>query len=140
MTRTVVNSPTHGILVLMRCQRPALGTMPSCTYSTVGAKTVTLTVTDDKGATDSDTVTITVTDTLIVDAGDDQCVLVNEIVNFDGSGSYAPDCDELTYSWDFGTDATPASGSGVAPSCTYSTVGDKTVTLTVTDDQGATDE
>ncbi len=114
------------------------GVMPSCTYSTPGTKVVTLTVTDDRGVSRSDTVTITVHNAPIADAGSDQAVLVGETVNFDGAGSRDPDGGELTYSWDFGTDAMPATDTGVMPSCTYSTTGAKTVTLTVTDDEEAT--
>ena len=114
------------------------GAMPSCTYSTTGAKTVTLIVTDDEGVSRSDTVTITVHNAPIADAGGDQTVLVGETVLFNGLGSSDPDGGELIYSWDFGTDATPGTGSGVTPYCSYSTRGAKTVTLTVTDDEGAT--
>lgn len=38
-----------------------------------------------------------------------------------------------TYSWNFGTDASPATGSTMSQAVNYSTGGDKTVTLTVTD-------
>ncbi len=117
---------------------PATGTgsMPSCSYSTIGTKTVTLTVTANGGVSRSDTVTITVHSAPVADAGSDQDVSVNKTVSFDGSGSSDPDGGELSYSWAFGTDATPSTGSGVMPSCTYSTTGAKTVTLTVTDDEG----
>ena len=112
---------------------------PFCIYSTRGTKTVTLTVTDPLGATASDTATITVYNPPVANAGDDQDVEVNETVNFDGSGSRDPDGGELTYSWDFGTDATSAEDvDGSMPSCSYTTPGDKIVTLTVTDDEEAT--
>ena len=71
----------------------------------------------------------------VAEAGSDQCVAVGDTVNFDGSGSTGSN---LSYSWDFGADATPATGSGITPSCTYSTPGTKVVTLTVTDNNGTT--
>ena len=71
----------------------------------------------------------------VAEAGSDQIVSVGDTVNFDGSGSTG--CN-LSYSWDFGADATPATGTGDMPSCSYSTIGAKTVTLTVTDDEGTT--
>ena len=47
-----------------------------------------------------------------------------------GNGSY-------TYEWDFGLDATPATGSGPGPIVVeYSSTGDKIITLTVTDTNG----
>ena len=109
---------------------------PFCLYGSTGDKTVTLTVTDDEGVSRSDTVTITVHDPPIADAGPDQIVTVDTEVSFDGSGSRDPDGGELTYSWDFGADAVPATGSGVTPSCSYTMTGAKTATLTVTDDEG----
>ncbi len=56
-------------------------------------------------------------------------------VTFDGSGSYDPDGEIVSYDWDFG-DAT--TDYGMTVSHTFDDPGVYTVTLTVTDDQGAT--
>ena len=115
------------------------GVMLSYTYSTTGIKTVTLTVTDTvSGLTARDMVTITVHDAPIAHAGSDQRVAVGSEVSFDGSDSRDPDGGELTYLWEFGTDADPETAEGVMPFCIYSARGAKTVILTVTDDEGAT--
>ena len=52
-------------------------------------------------------------------------------VSFDGSGSWDPDSDPLTYSWDFGDGSTP--DTGVSPVHTYATMGTYTITLRVND-------
>ena len=69
----------------------------------------------------------------IARAGSDQIVSANTTVNFDGSGSTGSN---LTYKWDFGAGAIPATGSGVTASCKYNTPGEKIITLTVTDNRG----
>ena len=107
------------------------GETVSCTYGMPGAKTVTLTVTArNTGLKDSDTVTINVKPPPVAEAGDDQDVGVGDTVSFNGLGSSGSN---LSYSWVFGADATPATGSGETPSCTYSAPGAKTVILTVMD-------
>jgi PKD repeat protein/glucose/arabinose dehydrogenase len=58
-------------------------------------------------------------------------------VNFTGSGSFDPDDPALTYDWDFG-DGTPHSSSA-NPTHTYTSDGDFTATLTVSDGHGGTD-
>ena len=55
--------------------------------------------------------------------------------SFDASGSNDSDGNLTDYSWDFGDGTT---GSGVAPSHQYTVAGVMTVTLTITDDDGAT--
>jgi len=56
-------------------------------------------------------------------------------VTFDGSGSSDPDGSILRYDWNFGDGST---GTGVNPAHVYASTGDFTVTLTVTDNDGAT--
>ncbi|HSM07850.1 MAG TPA: PKD domain-containing protein, partial [Gemmatimonadota bacterium] len=61
-----------------------------------------------------------------------------EVVSFDGSGSSDSDGTIASYAWDWGDGS--AAGSGVSPMHSYGSAGDYTVTLTVTDDQGGTDQ
>ncbi|MFH1226030.1 MAG: lamin tail domain-containing protein, partial [bacterium] len=63
-------------------------------------------------------------------------VLIGEIINFDGSDSFDPDHEAITYHWNFG-DQSPASGQA-NPIYLYLTAGDYQVALTVTDSAGAT--
>ena len=49
---------------------------------------------------------------------------------FDAGGSTDPDNDPLTYAWTFGDGQ---SGTGITASRTYTSAGNKTVTLTVSD-------
>jgi PKD repeat protein len=63
--------------------------------------------------------------------------LINTEVTFDASGSSDPDGDTLTYSWDFGDGS--GAGSGISPKHTYTSAGDFTVELTVSDGKGGAD-
>jgi PKD repeat protein len=58
-------------------------------------------------------------------------------VSFDGSSSSDPDGSVASYTWDFhdGSDV----AHGATPTHTYATAGTKSVTLQVTDNEGATD-
>lgn len=56
------------------------------------------------------------------------CVGANQTISATGVPS------GYTYSWDFGTDATPATSTSSSASVNYSTTGTKTITLTISKD------
>jgi PKD repeat protein len=120
----------------------ATGPIADHTYASPGTYDVTLTVTDDEGATDAAvrTVRVSAADTndppsaaVSVSASDP---VVGGRVAFDGSNSTDPDGSVVAYEWDFGdgTDST-----GATTDHRYRSSGTYAVTLTVTDDDGATD-
>jgi PKD repeat protein len=110
-------------------------------YTSPGTYYVVLTVTDDLGATAQDTVIVNVTggyptnEPPVAQADPYyQEVGVGESAWFSGSNSYDPDGTIVSYEWDFG-DGTTGSGMNIYHS--YSMPGEYTVTLTVTDNEGA---
>lgn len=72
----------------------------------------------------------------VADAGPDQVVMLGETVPFDGSGSYDLDGTIVSYDWDFDDGIF---GSGETTTHFYTSAGTYTVTLTVMDDDGATE-
>jgi len=110
---------------------------PTYVYCDNGVYTVMLTVTDDEGTKVSDTLLVTVNNVPpVADAGPDQTVNEGDTVSFSGSATDAGSCDVLSYSWNFG-DGTSAVTGTLTPTHEYCDNGVYTVTLTVTDDDGA---
>ena len=62
---------------------------------------------------------------------------VGQAVTFDGSGSSDSDGTIVSYGWDFGDGS---AGTGSTPTHAYSAAGEYTITLTVTDDDAASDQ
>ncbi|MCU0859924.1 MAG: PKD domain-containing protein, partial [Thermoplasmata archaeon] len=116
------------------------GATPSHLFEIAGTYTVTLTVMDAAGNSDTDTVVVTVTEAAVneppvADAGADASITAGTVHTFDGSGSSA---DVANYTWTFVYDGATVTLYGVGPSHTFGIVGAYTVTLTVADAEGLT--
>jgi len=111
---------------------------PTHHYADEGTYHVTLTVTDDDGASNSTSKDIIVSNVAPVSNADGPytCEL-GQTITFDGSKSYDNDGTIVSYQWTFGDGAI---GTGMNPTHKYSNYGTYTVTLLVTDDDGATDQ
>ncbi|NRA39789.1 MAG: hypothetical protein HRU15_16730, partial [Planctomycetes bacterium] len=120
----------------------ASGVNPSVNLS-VGVHTVVLTITDDNGASHTDAVIITVNapanQAPVAAAGADQTVADNddngsESINLNASGSSDVDGTIASYVW---TENASQIATGVSPTINFA-VGTHNLSLTVTDDNGAT--
>ena len=106
------------------------GVSPTHHFAIPGDHSVTLTVTDNSGASSTPvTKTVTVTDAAPTAAFTSSTN--NLTATFDGTGSSDSDGSVASYAWDFG-DGT--NGTGANPSHDYATAGTYHVSLTVTDD------
>jgi PKD repeat protein len=116
----------------------ATGERVSHAYEAPGNYTVTLTVTDESGQTDSDTAVIEVVPDMespVAEAGPDKALTVGETANFDGAAS-TDNVGVVSYEWAFGDGDT---ASGVTASHQYASAGTYTVTLNVSDLAGNDD-
>ncbi|MHC4594215.1 MAG: PKD domain-containing protein, partial [Planctomycetota bacterium] len=112
------------------------GATHSHTWLDDGPYTVAVRVTDDDGSTDIAKLAVIVNNVApTVNAGPDKTADEGDVVNFSGSFTDPGLADTHTIEWDFG-DSTTAVGT-LTPSHVYADNGIYTVTLTVTDDDGA---
>ncbi len=114
----------------------ATGRTTSRTFNSAGSFTVTLKVTDNDGLSDSTSKTVTVAE----EPNEPPNALINfevndDCVDFDGTNSSDPDGRIEQYEWDFGDGST---GTGATVTHCFDP-GSYRVSLTVTDDDGATD-
>jgi PKD repeat protein len=111
------------------------GVSPAHTYTSDGSYSATVTVSDGQ-LSDQATLNITVSTTPVNHAPIAQASAsptsgISPLsVSFNASASADPDGDALSFSWNFGDGS---SGSGVTPGHTYSSPGNYTATVTVSD-------
>jgi PKD repeat protein len=117
------------------------GVSPTFNFAISGSYTVTLTVADNftPAATDTDQMTVTVNTPPNANAGVDQSGYIDFLVTFNGAASTDADGSIVSYSWTFTYNALPQTRTGVNPTFNFQIADVYTVTLTVTDNLGATD-
>jgi hypothetical protein len=119
------------------------GASLSLSTLTVGTHTITASVSDSGGVTVIDTVNITITNTdpvvSITAPTHNDTFIVGQSITFDGSASDGPDSDlDLTDSIIWTSNKNGVIGTGGTFSTNVLTVGNHTITATVTDASGAT--
>jgi PKD repeat protein len=135
----IVGTPTVEWDIVGNDNFEATGTVATHTYDDDGSRTVRMRVTDTEGSE-------VVAKTFSVNAAPNDPPTVDfsflpasplpgNSVSFSATGS-DPDGDDLTYAWTFGDGGTSTAED---PQHTYASPGTRTVTVTVTDEHGATD-
>jgi PKD repeat protein len=110
------------------------GVSPVHAYAASGTYDVTLTVTDNLGATGQLELPVTVLAVNSAPTAAFSLEVTDLGVAVDGSASSDPDGTIVSHAWDFGDGAT---ATGPTAQHTYAAAGSYTVTLVVTDDDGA---
>ena len=109
---------------------------PSHTYTDNGIYDVSITVTDDEGASTTSTLKVTVNNVApVIDELEDKTGNEGEAIAFNANFNDPGILDTHTIEWDFGDGSTAT--NTLTPSHTYPDNGEYQVTLAVTDDDGA---
>ena len=114
------------------------GKIASHSYAAAGTYTVTLTVTDDKGATANQSASVSVVAANQLPIARFSAQVNHLVVQLDGSTSTDADGRIVGYRWNFGEPAVGGANQSAEqkPQHTYQAAGTYTVSLTVTDDRG----
>jgi len=116
---------------------PLPGNTWDTTTAAEGTHTIAATATDTAGQTATHTISVTVDNVNappVADAGPNRAAYAGDNIAFNGSASSDPDGTIVSYAWDFGDGG---SSTVVNPTHAYLAAGVYTVTLTVTDNDGA---
>jgi len=111
---------------------------PLHNYTAIGIYTITFNVTDNDGATDSTSENISVNPPIASFMYRPILPTTADLIVFNASASYGGNGTITNYEWDWTSDGT-IDDTGVATSHQYPAEGTYTVTLTVTNNHGATD-
>jgi PKD repeat protein len=106
-----------------------------------GTNTLTIYANNSAGIADSATITFNVSGGIansppVANIAGPLSAIAGDAIMLDASGSHDPDNDTMTCAWDFGDSAT---GTGKFPVHAYTNAGNYTITLNVTDTNGASD-
>jgi len=116
----------------------AQGTTTEHTFETAGTYSVELVLCDEDGDETSQTTEVVVEPPneppVVLFSVTPAAVVVDDAIRFDASASHDPDGSIVAFAWNFGDETT---GTGVEADHVYEAHGTYTVTLTATDDDGA---
>ena len=114
-----------------------VGVNPKVKFSNTGTYEIKLRVIDNHALYDDDVTTVTVTTSNnppVADADGPYSGKMGEVITLDGSGSYDPDGNPLSYEWDVNGDG-KYEYTGETVSVRYYATGNYTITLKVSDGQ-----
>jgi len=134
--RILAITPGGDVLAVAHPRNLLYGVRPSYVFREPGTYTVTLTVRDAAGQSDSDAMTVVVRDATapVASAGPDREVYLEALVIFDGSSS-TDNIGIVSHEWTF-EDGVPVALSGAVVTHRFETSGPHVVTLTVADAEG----